>query len=65
MASTKMILLGILIMLVGLGLVSATTQIVAFRVIGADSTTGLAYLALGVFVADLIVGVVGFFRKQG
>lgn len=63
MASTKVMLLGILIMLAGLGLVSAATQLVAFRVIGADSTTGLAYLALGVFVAGLIVGVVGFLRK--
>ena len=53
MTSTKMMLLGILIMLAGLGLVSAATQVVAFRVIGADSTTGLAYLALGVFVAGL------------
>ncbi|HEU5439325.1 MAG TPA: hypothetical protein VFU88_08555 [Ktedonobacterales bacterium] len=63
MTSTKLMLLGILIMLLGLALNSAASEMVAFRVIGADSTVGLAYSALAVFAVGFIVGVIGFFRR--
>jgi uncharacterized membrane protein YciS (DUF1049 family) len=63
MTSTKLMLLGILIMLLGLALNSAASQMVSFRVIGPDSTVGLAYFALAVFAVGFIVGVIGFFRR--
>lgn len=63
MTSTKLMLLGILIMLFGFALNSAASEMVSFRVIGADSTLGLAYLALAVFAVGFVVGVIGFFRR--
>ncbi len=63
MTSTKMMFLGILIMLMGFALVSATTQMITFRIIGSSSIPGLEYIASAVFVGGFIVSVIGFFRK--
>lgn len=63
MNSTKIMLLGILIMLLAFALVTATTRLIAFRVIGADSLISLAYLASLMFVIGFVVGVIGFFRE--
>ena len=63
MASTKLMFLGILIMLLGLALVSAATQLVIFRAMGADSVTSLAYIAVAAFAVGLVIGLIGFFRE--
>ena len=63
MTSTKVMFLGILIMLLGLALVSAATQLLVFRVMGAEAIASLEYFALAVFVTGFIVGVLGFFRE--
>jgi hypothetical protein len=64
MTSTKIMFLGILLMLLGLAFASATTQTLWFRTIGADTTTTLAYLASAIFVVGFIVGLLGFFKRS-
>ena len=63
MTSTKIMALGILIMLLAFALVTATSQLIVFRAIGGDSLLGLAYLASFIFVVGFVVGVIGFFRE--
>lgn len=64
MTSTKIMFLGILIMLLGLAIVSPTTQSVGIRTVGLDTTINLAYLASAVFVVGFIIGLIGFFRRS-
>ncbi len=64
MTSTKIMFLGILIMLLGLAFASAITQTLWFRTIGPDTTTNLAYIASAVFVVGFIVGLIGFFKRS-
>jgi hypothetical protein len=63
MTSTKIMFLGILIMLLGLAIASPTTQIVVIRSIGIDAATNLAYLASAIFAIGFILGLIGFFRR--
>ncbi|HEX9414786.1 MAG TPA: hypothetical protein VF916_14870 [Ktedonobacterales bacterium] len=63
MTSTKVMLLGILIMVSGLALDSAIVHFVTVRAMGFDAADNLAYIAAAVFVVGFIVGVVGFFRR--
>ena len=64
MTSTKIMCLGILIMLLGLAFASATTQTLWFRTIGPDTTTTLSYIASAVFVVGFIVGLIGLFKRS-
>ena len=64
MTSTKIMFLGILIMLLGFAIVSPTTQLVVIRTVSLDATTNLAYLASAVFVVGFIIGLIGFFRRS-
>lgn len=64
MTSTKIMFLGILIMLLGLAIVSPTTQLVVIRTVSLDATINLAYLASAVFVVGFILGLIGFFRRS-
>jgi len=64
MTSTKIMFLGILIMLLGFAIVSPTTQLVGIRTVGLDTTINLAYLASAVFVVGFIIGLIGFFRRS-
>ncbi len=62
MTSTKLMWMGILIILLGLALNSVTTQLIAFRTIDADTTLSIAYIASALFVIGFVIGVIGFFR---
>lgn len=62
--STKIMLLGMLIMLLGLALSSATAQFVEVRTIGFEAETSLAYGADALFVVGFIVGVIGLFFRN-
>lgn len=62
MASTKIMFLGILLMLLGLALNAGATQFVVVRSIGPDATSTFAYVAVILFAVGFIVGVTGFFR---
>jgi hypothetical protein len=64
MTSTKIMFLGILIMLLGLAIASPTTQLVGIRTVGLDTPINLAYLASAVFVVGFIIGLIGFFRRS-
>ena len=64
MTSTKIMCLGILLMLLGLAFASVTTQTLWFRTIGADTTTTLAYIASAVFVVGFIIGLIGLFKRS-
>jgi len=64
MTSTKIMFLGILIMLLGFAIVSPTTQLVGIRTVGLDTTINLAYLASAVLVVGFIIGLIGFFRRS-
>ena len=63
MTSTKMMFLGILLMLLGLAVNSGVTQFVVFRSIGSEATGTLAYVAVTLYAVGFIVGVIGFFRS--
>lgn len=63
MTSTKVMFLGIPIMLLGFALVSAATQVVVFRAMGHDSPN-LAYAACAFFAVGFIIGVIGLFNKK-
>lgn len=63
MTSTKVMYLGILIMLMGFALVSAATQLVMVKALGVFDPTPIAYIASALFVIGSIVGVIGFFRQ--
>lgn len=62
MASTKLALLGIFLIVVGLAVNSATRYFVSIGTLdlGLDVLQGLGYVALGLFVIGFVVGVVGF-----
>jgi hypothetical protein len=65
MTSTKLMLLGILIMLLGLALVSVATRFVWVRTGGGiEDLIGLAYIAVALFAIGFMVGVFGFFRPS-
>jgi len=63
MTSTKLMFLGVLLMLLGLAVNSGVTQFVVFRSIGSEATSALAYVAVTLYAVGLIVGVIGFFRS--
>lgn len=63
MTSTKLMFLGILIMLLGLALDSATVRVATYRSISLDAAGNLAYIGTAVFVIGFVVGVIGFFRR--
>ncbi len=63
MTSTKTMLLGVLIMLLGLAVNSVTTQFIAFRTLGDAALASLAYIATFVFVAGFVICVFGLFRE--
>jgi len=63
MASTKLMLLGILLALLGLAVNSAVVQYAAFRTLGTDALNVLAPGAIALFLAGFIVGLIGFFRR--
>jgi hypothetical protein len=63
MTSTKLMFLGILLALLGLGVNSAAVQYVAFRAAGGSVLNILAYAAVALFVAGFVVGLIGFFRR--
>lgn len=63
MTSTKLMLLGILLSLLGLAVNSVVVQYTAFRALGFDALNTLSYAALVLFLAGFIVGVIGFFRR--
>ena len=60
MMSTKLVLLGIFIIVVGLAVNSATTHFVSVGTMGYGAAQSLGYVAFGLFVIGFIVGVVGF-----
>ena len=64
MSATKVMFLGILIMLLGLALNSAALQFVEVRTIGFDAATNLAYGADALYVIGFLVGVAGLFFKR-
>ena len=64
MSATKVMLLGILIMLLGLALNSAAAQFLEVRAIGFDGATNLAYGADTLYVIGFLVGVAGLFFKK-
>jgi hypothetical protein len=63
MTSTKLMFLGILIMLAGFALNSTVMYIVTVRVVSLDAALNLSYIAVAFFVVGFVVGVVGFFRR--
>lgn len=63
MTSTKLMFLGILVMLLGFALNSVVTQFVTFRAIGADAIGNLAYVAVALFAVGFVLGVFSFFRN--
>lgn len=63
MNSTKMMLLGILIMLLGLALDSGTARLVEFRSVDHVVVADIAQIAGTLSVVGFVVGVVGFFRR--
>ncbi len=63
MTSTKLMLLGILIMLVGFALDTATFRAITYSSLGADAGSSLFYVAAVIFVIGFVVGVIGFFRR--
>jgi hypothetical protein len=63
MTSTKVMLSGILIMVLGLALDSAVVRLVMFRSISEEAVDNIAYIAVAVFAVGFIVGVIGFFRR--
>ncbi|HEX6799054.1 MAG TPA: hypothetical protein VF116_15200 [Ktedonobacterales bacterium] len=60
MTSTKLVLLGIFIIVAGLAVDSATMHFVSIGTIGFDAAQSLGYVALGLFVVGFIVGAAGF-----
>jgi hypothetical protein len=62
MSSTKLMFLGILVMLLGFALNSAVTYYVTLHGIGLDAAGNLAYVAVALFVVGFGLGVFGFFR---
>ena len=65
MQSTKLMLLGVLIMLLGTGLSLSITQFVALSVGGpTDFVSNFAYIGAATIIVGFIVGVVGFFIRQ-
>lgn len=60
MMSTKLVLLGIFIIVVGLAVNSATTHFVSIGTIGYNAAQGLGYVAFALFVIGFVVGVTGF-----
>lgn len=63
MSSTKMMFLGVLIMLLGLGLDSEPAQFVTERSMGFDVAANLVYVAAVLLVAGFIIGVIGLFFR--
>ena len=63
MTSTKVMLLGILIMLAGLAVDSTSTRVVTVSPIGIEGTTNLVYSAVALFVVGFVAGLIGFFRR--
>lgn len=65
MKSTKLMLLGALIMLLGVGLMLGMTQFVAMQVgIAVSLASNFAYAGVGVVLLGFVVGVAGFFAKN-
>ena len=62
MTSTKLVLLGIFLIVVGLAVISATRYFVSIGTLGLGLNVlqRLGYIAFGLFVAGFIVGVAGF-----
>ncbi len=63
MTSTKLMFLGILIMLAGFALNSTVMYIVTVRAVSLEAALNLANIAVAFFVVGFVVGVVGFFRR--
>jgi hypothetical protein len=63
MTSTKMMFLGVLIMLLGLALGSLATVFVLLRASAVDAVTISAYVAVALFAIGFVVGVIGLFRQ--
>ena len=63
MASTKLVFLGMFIIVVGLAVNSATTYFVSVRTAGLDTAQSLAYVACSLFVIGFVVGVIGLVRR--
>ncbi|HEX8981293.1 MAG TPA: hypothetical protein VF792_00865 [Ktedonobacterales bacterium] len=63
MTSTKLMLLGILLSLMGLAVNSVVAQYAAFRVLDTDALNVLDNAAIARFLAGFIVGLIGFFRR--
>lgn len=66
MKSTKMMLLGLLIMLFGTGLSLDTTRVAELYsgLISFDAWPTLTYIISAIILAGFIVGLVGYFRKN-
>lgn len=62
MTSTKLVLLGIFLIVVGLAMISATRYFVSIGAmrLGLNALQSLGYVAFGLFVIGFIVGVTGF-----
>lgn len=62
MASTKLVLLGIFIIVVGLAINSAARYFASVGTLGLglNALQSLGYVAFGLFVIGFIVGVIGF-----
>jgi hypothetical protein len=63
MTSTKLMLLGILIMLAGLAVDSVIVRELALRNSGIDAANSLGNIELAVFAVGFVIGLIGFFRR--
>ena len=63
MTSTKLMLLGILIMLAGLAVDSVIVRELALRSSGIDAANNLGNIELAVFAVGFVIGLIGFFRR--
>ena len=63
MNSTKIMLLGALIVLLGLAVNSVVSQFVVIRIFGLNPASSLAYIAVALYVVGFVIGVFGFFKR--
>ncbi len=71
MASTKMMLLGVMILLLGLGIIvvtisqaTGTPLNLLFGSLSSDTLRILDYVGYGLILLGLILGLVGYFRRN-
>ncbi len=65
MKSTKTMILGVLIVLVGLSLATGLAQLAALQIhLSVDVMNALPLVAFTVVLAGLLIGVVGFFQRN-